>query len=184
MSDKPEQNAEETQRIGEDGQKNPGGEGENLSGLYEKMAKELRERLEHAGEVTGEALDKAMHETREWAGKMREHYQEDIERVSQYLRRDMEAAVRRAADETRRAFDAGRLQAGFMGLVSSLAHKAGEQFERWAKSIDRHITYNTGEVTGPGTLVCTACGQEMHMEETSHIPPCPRCHHSEFHRHF
>ena len=35
--------------------------------------------------------------------------------------------------------------------------------------------YHTGEVTGPGTLVCAECGKELHFHKAGHIPPCPGC---------
>ena len=35
--------------------------------------------------------------------------------------------------------------------------------------------YHTGEVTGPGTLVCVECGKELHFHKAGHIPPCPGC---------
>ncbi|MES9926605.1 MAG: hypothetical protein ABW158_00685, partial [Candidatus Thiodiazotropha sp. 6PDIVS] len=42
--------------------------------------------------------------------------------------------------------------------------------------------YHTGEVTGPGTLVCAQCGKEMHFKKTGHIPPCSGCKGTDFQR--
>jgi len=41
---------------------------------------------------------------------------------------------------------------------------------------DRLGEWHTGEITGPGTLVCSACNELIHFHKTGHIPPCPKCH--------
>ncbi len=43
----------------------------------------------------------------------------------------------------------------------------------WARQA---VGYHAGEITGPGTLVCTARGGELHLPQSGHIPPCPKCH--------
>jgi len=39
-----------------------------------------------------------------------------------------------------------------------------------------------GEITGPGTLVCSHCGQQVQFQTTSKIPQCPNCQQSSFKR--
>jgi len=43
-------------------------------------------------------------------------------------------------------------------------------------------TYLTGEITGPGTLVCEQCGEHLTFKTTSVIPKCPKCGGETFHR--
>ncbi|MCK5669240.1 MAG: hypothetical protein KAI15_09155, partial [Gammaproteobacteria bacterium] len=40
----------------------------------------------------------------------------------------------------------------------------------------------TGEIAGFGTLVCDECGEKLHFHKSGHIPPCPKCHKTSFHR--
>ena len=42
--------------------------------------------------------------------------------------------------------------------------------------------YHTGEITGPGTLVCDKCQEKLHFHKAGHIPPCPKCRGTHFHR--
>jgi isocitrate dehydrogenase len=42
------------------------------------------------------------------------------------------------------------------------------------------LDYRSGEITSAGTLTCNACGHEMHFKKTGRIPPCPKCHATEF----
>lgn len=48
--------------------------------------------------------------------------------------------------------------------------------------LERGPMYKIGEVTAIGSLQCDNCGQIMHFHKISHIPPCPKCHGSEFSR--
>jgi len=47
---------------------------------------------------------------------------------------------------------------------------------------ERPYIYRTGEMTGPGTLVCDKCEEHLHFHKVGHIPPCPKCHAVNFHR--
>ena len=43
-------------------------------------------------------------------------------------------------------------------------------------------SYHAGEVTGPGTLQCDACGAKQHFHKPRRRSPCPECHATVFHR--
>ncbi|OIQ86740.1 hypothetical protein GALL_313930 [mine drainage metagenome] len=43
--------------------------------------------------------------------------------------------------------------------------------------------YHCGELIGLGTLACDQCGETLHFHKPGHIPPCPKCSHTRFHRH-
>ena len=62
-----------------------------------------------------------------------------------------------AADQTTMALDKLKLQAEVVG-------------------------YRTGEITGLGRLVCDQCGENLYFHKPGHIPPCPKCNTTHFHR--
>jgi len=35
--------------------------------------------------------------------------------------------------------------------------------------------YHSGEITGPGTRVCSKCGRQVAFVTTGEIEPCPEC---------
>lgn len=154
----------------------------NLVDLYEKMSRSFKENLERAGTLTEDAFEKALKESVDWAGKLREHYSEDISRVSGFIRRDWHDAIRVSRERTRRSLDLDRLQAGVMDLLSRLAKIAGAQLEGFANRLNDRLTYESGEITGPGTLQCAQCEQVLAIEKTTRIPPCPKCQHTLFRR--
>jgi ElaB/YqjD/DUF883 family membrane-anchored ribosome-binding protein len=156
----------------------------SLADLYEKMSKVLQEQLERAGTLTEEAFERALKESREWAGRMKENYAEDIASVSESIRRDWLNAIRYTREQTRRSLDLDRLQAGVLGLLSRLARSAGSQLESFANRINERLSYKTGEIAGAGTLQCSKCGQTLTFEKARRIPPCPKCRNTNFTRSF
>ncbi len=66
------------------------------------MSRIVRERVEHAGAVTEESLDRALKEAQELALKLKQDYGEDVAKVAAYIRRDWHEAVRISGEHTRR----------------------------------------------------------------------------------
>ncbi|WBL16858.1 zinc ribbon-containing protein [Sutcliffiella sp. NC1] len=41
----------------------------------------------------------------------------------------------------------------------------------------------TGEKPGKGTYVCKKCGSSLYLDDhTDTLPPCPKCHNTDFRR--
>jgi Zn finger protein HypA/HybF involved in hydrogenase expression len=64
---------------------------------------------------------------------------------------------------------------------------AADQTElEWLKmkmqAADERPVYKTGEVAAPGTFECRKCGERIHLHAPGHIPPCPKCAHTEYKR--
>ncbi len=154
----------------------------NLTDLYEKMSGMFRENLERAGNMSEEAFERALKDTREWADKLRESYGDDVSRVTDYIRRDWHEAIRFTRDQTRKSFDLERLQVGVLDVLFMLAKSAGSQLASFAKRIDERLTYKTGEITGAGTLECTQCRQHLTFSKATRIPPCPKCRNTHYRR--
>ena len=156
----------------------------NLTDLYERMAKLVREHIERAGSVTEETLERALQESQELAAKLKLNYGDDVAKVAEFIKRDWYEAVRITRDQTRRSFDLERLQVGLLGLLSRFAETAGSQLEAFAKRLSERLTYKTGEIAGAGTLECQQCRQILNFDKATRIPPCPRCHSTIFRRSF
>ncbi|MDH5752513.1 MAG: zinc ribbon-containing protein, partial [Deltaproteobacteria bacterium] len=146
-----------------------------MAELYEKMSRIFQEKLQKTGEVTEEVFEKALHESREWGEKLKEHYSEDVARVTESIRRDWLNAINYTREQTKRSFDLDRMQAGVLGFISMLAKSAGSQLEHFADRINERLTYKTGEIAGSGNLECGQCGQQLSFDHATRVPPCPKC---------
>ena len=160
-----------------------GGRG-NLTELYERMSRLVRERVERAGTVTEETLERALKEAQELGARLKSNYGEDAANVADFIKRDWYEAIRITRDQTRRSFDLDRLQVGLLGLLSRVAETAGSQLESFARRLNERLTYKTGEIAGAGTLECQQCGQHLNFEKATRIPPCPKCRGTIFRRSF
>lgn len=43
-------------------------------------------------------------------------------------------------------------------------------------------SFDVGAIPGSGTYFCASCGSQLSLRENDHLPECPRCGASEFHR--
>ena len=108
---------------------------------------------------------------------------EEGERAGRFLKRNL-AATRvdfaRARASVIKVMDPSRVSGGFIDLASHLFGSMGDMFQNWAAKSEEALAFNTGEVSGPGKLTCTDCGTELNLERSSRIPPCPKCHKTDF----
>jgi hypothetical protein len=150
---------------------------------FEKLAAKTREQLIASKEKSKEWLHRAVDASAHQLEKAGEFSKEEGKRAGQFLIRDL-AATRADFSRARRFVNRGlspsRIGGGFVGLASHLFGSMGDMFQGWAAKSEEALAFNTGEVSGPGKLTCTDCGAELHLERSSRIPPCPKCHKTDF----
>jgi hypothetical protein len=49
------------------------------------------------------------------------------------------------------------------------------ELQQLAEDAARENLWYTGEISGPGTLVCDNCGHEISLYHIQDIPGCPKC---------
>lgn len=141
-------------------------------GLYEKLAGRTAEILEDGKKTFDEALKKAKDELASAENFSRER----LDRLGEYVRRDLKENARKAKDAVRMAIEPQRLAAGAQSAFSRILTSAAETLSELAERSEKSLEYKTGEITSAGTLTCKGCDAEMHMTKTTRIPPCPKCH--------
>jgi len=83
-------------------------------------------------------------------------------------------------DEAREKLNPARVSAGAMASLSSLLNMAGSALSSAAAKTRQAISCRSGEITSAGTLTCVACEHELHFKKTGRVPPCPKCHATQF----
>ncbi|AUB78919.1 MULTISPECIES: zinc ribbon-containing protein [Spiribacter] len=154
---------------------------------YERMLERVRERLESTGDAVEKGFHEALDAARERSVALGELTREEADRVAEWLQRDLEDA----AEYVGRArgtyadwlhMDLQLVENWIWDRFSSVADQTRLQWQALNRQLQAAARYHTGEVTGPGTLVCRDCGEVLHFKRTGHIPPCPKCHGSRFER--
>lgn len=141
-------------------------------GLYEKLASRTADLLEEGKKTFDEALKRAKEELSS-AG---DFSRENVDKLGEYVRRDLKENAEKATEAVRKAIEPQRLAAGAQSAFSRILTSTAETLTELAQRSEKSLEYKTGEITSSGTLTCKGCESEMHMSKTTRIPPCPKCH--------
>lgn len=160
---------------------------EKLLQAYDVMTKRVHDALEHAEEKTIPSIEEHLKDAKEKAIELGELTMDEAEKVSSYLKRDLDD-ISHYLGETKEEFSEwlsfeSHLVEGKIGeWLNSVADKTKVEWDKLNIQAIKSKLYHSGEVTGPGTLACIACEQTLNFKKTGHIPPCPKCHKTEFKR--
>ncbi len=169
-------------QLGEASENGTGGEtGEKRA--YDAVVERVSEQLRRTQDRSSDALDSALQRASELTSAAGEFTSEQIERVSGYVRRDLFSVTEnreRVRELARERLRPSRVRTGFLALASDVLERASSGLARLSDRLESPIKFQTGEVTGPGTLTCISCGSQMRFRESGRIPPCPRCHDTVF----
>lgn len=158
-----------------------------LGAAYKTMYERVAENLHHAKEKTGALLHKFIDEAKDKAVALDELKKEDAEKLTVWLKRDLDDAIDHIAetDESLKdwlGFETTLIESALLYMLLETADKTTVELLQLKQNAERPYRYRTGEVTGPGMLICDQCGEVLHFHQAGKIPPCPRCHKTDFHR--
>ena len=145
-----------------------------LASGYQKLMEFLHEKPQ---------IDHALERLSEWGELTRE----EVEKIGDYLKRDVEDAANFMDTNSKELKDwlsydfymiEGTLGETFSKMVDE-TRKTLNDFEQEASRIGE---WHTGEVVGLGTFECKKCGEVIHFHKPGHMPPCPKCHASKYRR--
>ncbi|MDX8387055.1 MAG: hypothetical protein R8M46_00780 [Ghiorsea sp.] len=147
---------------------------------YDELADRFHEEFEAGAEKTSEFAHKAMEKAREQltvAGKFTE---EQGHKLKVFLENDFSRVSQEMKAGAKEKLNPSRLGAGALSSMSKLLHKTGVALSGFADKADDALACKSGEITSAGKLKCNACNYEMNFKKTGRIPPCPKCHKTEF----
>ncbi|MDQ7012056.1 MAG: NADP-dependent isocitrate dehydrogenase [Mariprofundaceae bacterium] len=163
--------------------KHPTEEQKREEDAYDQLADRFRELFEAGSEKSAEFAKVAMEKAREQLTAAGTFSEEQGKKLKEFLERDFSdvaQTLRNVGDEAQKRLNPARLGAGALASLSALFHAAGTTLSGLAERTDKVLSYRSGEITSAGTLTCVSCGNEMHFKKTGRIPPCPKCHATEF----
>lgn len=154
---------------------------------YDDMMVRVKTAIEEAEEHTLEPLQRYVHKARDTAVELEELTKEEAEKIAYYLQRDLEDAGHHLAETGHELghwlrFDIHQIEERLLEALLRVADHTRVEILKFEQDLREGPPYNSGELTGPGTLVCAACGAEMHFHATGYIPNCPGCGHTVYHR--
>lgn len=161
-----------------------------LTQAYNRMMERVKlrfEELEQAEKEMLPRLQQSIEHARETAVELKELSRQEAQLIGDYLKRDLQDAGHYLAqtgadigDWLR--FDAELVEDRLLELFRGAADKTSLELLELQETLEEEAHYRTGEITGPGTLQCDACGHETAFHATSMIPACPACGATDFSR--
>ncbi len=160
---------------------------EKLSAAYDRMMTRVHEFLDNAESEASPTLKQRIEMARQRAVELREVTSEEADKVAAYVERDLHDAaeyLQRSGNEfsTWLQFDLQQIENRMFEMFAKVADRTRFELDKLAIQARAAKQYHTGEITGIGTLYCADCNTQMHFKKTGRIPPCPKCHKTEFKR--
>ena len=154
---------------------------------YNDMMVRVRTAIEEAEEYTAPVLKRFIHNARDLAVDLEELTREEAEKIAMYLHRDIEDAGNYLAETGQSLgdwlrFDIHQVEDRLTETLTRVTDHTSQEIQEFQREIKEGPAWNSGEVTGPGTLVCASCGAIIRFHKTGYIPNCPNCDHTVFHR--
>jgi len=154
---------------------------DKLIHAYEKMLDRAKMFVVEANNELTPKFEHALEAAKEKALELGELSREEAEKIADYLKRDLHDAAGFLASENSELrdwlrFDVEQIESRILDALSLLVDQTKVDLADLAEQAQRFGEWHTGEITGPGTLVCKECGEVLHFQKTGHIPPCPKCH--------
>lgn len=160
---------------------------DRLLDAYSVMLERANEFIDKAEEQAKPAFERAVEHAQETAHELGELSREEARLVADYLKRDLRDIGEHMAESRSELrswfrFDVEQIESRIWEALAGIADRTSLELIRFAGAARRQVEYSAGEITGPGTLVCDACGEEIHFDAPAVILPCVRCKGTTFHR--
>ena len=147
---------------------------------YDQLAAKFKELFEASAEKSTEIAQATMEKARLQLTAAGTFSEEQGQKLKTFLERDFGQVAETLRDEAKVKLNPSRLGAGALSSLSSLLEVAGSALSSIAEKAKEPLLCRSGEITAAGTLTCVSCGNHMHFKKTGRIPPCPKCHKTEF----
>lgn len=156
-----------------------------LAQQYDKLASKFNELYLSGKERGRESMSVAMDKASEQLTSLGEFSAEHGAELKKYLARDLDQTLADAQQfgvAAKERLNPGRLSAGALASLAAVLESTGNALQSLSEKTKDKLTYSTGEMTSAGTLTCQTCGEAIHLKKTGHIPPCPKCSATLFHK--
>ena len=158
-----------------------------LGDAYEKLYEHVAKNLHNAEKKTEPLFHKLIEEVREKAGKFKELSEHDADKIAHWIKRDMTELTNYLSETGHElkdwlGFETSLVENEFLDLLLKAADQTTAKILEIKDRTYLTSTYHTGEIVGPGTLKCDKCMEHLHFHRAGKIPPCPKCHATNFHR--
>jgi predicted Zn-ribbon and HTH transcriptional regulator len=152
---------------------------------YDTLMEQLSAWVEKTDENAGPLLVNGLHDAEQFMHDLGKWSSEEIDLLSRYVKRDIHDISQNLEQQNKTLiewlqFDVKQVEEGVLEILSSMTDKTRVELDKINHLAATANIWHTGEVTSVGTISCKKCGTELHYHKAGRIPPCPKCHNTEF----
>lgn len=158
-----------------------------LGAIYEKMYEYTVENFHKAENKTEQLANKLIEEAKDNVLKLEKLSKKEAEDLTHYLKRDLSLAAKYFSNTKHElkdwlGFETSLLEHELLDLLLQAADTTSVKLLQFKDISKKASSYKTGEITGPGTLICEKCGEKLYFYKAGRIPPCTKCNATTFYR--
>lgn len=145
---------------------------------YDKFVAKARELFEAGHDLSQEALNVAMDRAREHVTTLGEVSAEQAALFKDYMKRDLEQTTEnmsRLEHSAKEHLNPRRVGASALSSLAAMLQQGADSLRQLSAKTNPLRIYREGEIAGAGTLSCTCCGHQEHLEQASTVLICPNC---------
>ena len=160
----------------------------HLISAYNQMMQVMRDAFEKA-DPSDMSLQKALDLAKYQAVHIGRVTSEEAYEIGEYIKRDINDAAEYMMDSSAEFYDWLMLdieiiERKVMDLFLSVADHTRIELEQFqvpgGELVQEVPVYKSGEITGPGTLLCESCGKTKPFLSSDEISDCSHCSHDRF----
>ena len=164
----------------------------HLISAYNQMMKAMQDAFEQA-DLCDMSLQKALNLAKHQAVHLGEVSAEEAHEIGEYIKRDINDAAEYMMDSSAEFYDwllldIEIIERKVMELFLSVADHTRIELLQFKQTLplsnqvlpEQIPVYKSGEITGPGTLICENCGKIKPFLNSDEITNCERCEHNRF----
>lgn len=157
-----------------------------LINAYNQIMASMREILEDT-DASDTSFRRALDIARDRVVHLGEITVDEAQEIGEFIKRDINDAAEYMM-ETSAEFgdwlmlDIEVIERKVVEMFLSVADRTRIELEQFNNQAQSTSLYYSGEITGPGTLICNGCGYRMPFVTTAQIETCPECGNNTFQR--
>lgn len=160
---------------------------EQLIQSYDRIIELARESLDRMKKEGRPAIQTIIDSATDKAVELGDMTREEAQKIGEYVIRDLHDVADYLVKQKRELSEwlgigLEKVEKRMVDKFAPVIEQAKLELTHLAKTTAKISEWHTGEIRGIGTLKCGNCGQLMHFNKTSRIPPCPKCHGTLFKR--
>lgn len=154
-----------------------------LLSLYEALFAQVKSDFSEDNSMTVKELYKVVTASKEFLLLKQQAKEDEIALVEQFLKRDIANYLQeKNANDLSHSPTVIAAENTLWHWLSEITDRSQVEWHEVTQDFKHHGYYQSGEIVGQGTMVCTGCGHEMRIEFPGVVPDCPECDCGEFTR--